>query len=135
MDIWVEVKANIASDAFTDRPASDSPKDNTIEKNTVEGKVTRGQLLSYAAAVLSSDNNQIRLIIHEEYQHPSMFGKVSFPSQGGGDTIRAYIKDSILRRDHEDDDEMASDDEYYDGGDENEEMNEIEFDDSIESEG
>lgn len=84
----------------------------------------------YAAAILAAENSQVRLIIHEEYQHPSMFGQVSFPSHGGGDTIRAYIKDSILRRDHEDEDEMTSDDEYYDGGDDNEEMNEIDFDEA-----
>jgi tetratricopeptide (TPR) repeat protein len=88
----------------------------------------------YAAAILAMEHGQVRLIIREEYQHPSMFGKVSFPSQGGGDTIRAYIKDSILRRDHEEDDEMAGDDEYYDGGDEAEEMNEIDFDDSADIE-
>jgi hypothetical protein len=88
----------------------------------------------YAAAVLSAENGQIRVIIHEEYQHPSMFGKVSFPSQGSGETIRAYIKDSILRRDHEDEDDLAGDDEYYDGGDDAEEMNEIDFDESNESE-
>lgn len=86
----------------------------------------------YAAAILAMERGQVRLIIREEYQHPSMFGKVSFPSQGGGDTIRAYIKDSILRRDHEDDDELAGDDEYYDGNDENEEVGEIDFEDSVE---
>ena len=63
-----------------------------------------------------------------------MFGKVSFPSQGSGDTIRAYIKDSMLRYEREDDDEMGSDDEYYDGGDEFEEMAEIDFEGSIEGE-
>ena len=88
----------------------------------------------YAAAILSVENSQVRLIIHEEYQHPSMFGKVSFPSQGGGDTIRAYIKDSILRRDHEDEDELTSDDEYYDGSDDTEEMSEIDFEDTGEAE-
>jgi hypothetical protein len=88
----------------------------------------------YAAAILATENSQVRLIIHEEYQHPSMFGKVSFPSQGSGDTIRAYIKDSMLRRDHEDEDEMAGDDEYYDGGDESEEMSEIDFDEAGEAE-
>ncbi|HEY3992661.1 MAG TPA: tetratricopeptide repeat protein [Ktedonobacteraceae bacterium] len=88
----------------------------------------------YAAAILAMEHGQVRLIIREEYQHPSMFGKVSFPSQGGGDTIRAYIKDSILRHNHEDDDEIAGDDEYYDGGDEAEEMNEIDFDDSADIE-
>lgn len=66
----------------------------------------------YAAAILATEHDQVRLIVREEYQHPSMFGKVSFPSQGSGETIRAYIKDSMLRRDHEDEDEMAGDDEY-----------------------
>ena len=88
----------------------------------------------YAAAILAMENGQVRLIIREEYQHPSMFGKVSFPSQGGGDTIRAYIKDTILRYDREDEDELTSEDEYYDGGDEPEEMTEIDFEGSIEAE-
>ncbi len=88
----------------------------------------------YAAAILAMENGQVRLIIREEYQHPSMFGKVSFPSQGGGDTIRAYIKDSMLRYDREDEDELGNEDEYYDGGDEAEEMTEIDFEGSVEGE-
>jgi tetratricopeptide (TPR) repeat protein len=88
----------------------------------------------YAAAILAMEQGQVRLIVREEYQHPSMFGKVSFPSQGGGDTIRAYIKDSILRREHEDEDELGGEDDYYDGSEEGEEMNEIDFDDSGEIE-
>ncbi|MBV8694434.1 MAG: tetratricopeptide repeat protein [Ktedonobacteraceae bacterium] len=88
----------------------------------------------YAAAILAMEHGQVRLIIREDYQHPSMFGKVSFPSQGGGDMIRAYIKDSILRYDREDDDELGNDDEYYDGGDEPEEVTEVEFDTSTEPE-
>jgi len=88
----------------------------------------------YAAAILAMEHGQVRLIIREEYQHPSMFGKVSFPSQGGGDTIRAYIKDSMLRYDREDDDELGNDDEYYDGGDEADEMTEIDFESSNEPE-
>src|SRR5215469_1695922 len=75
----------------------------------------------YAAAILAMENGQVRLIIREEYQHPSMFGKVSFPSQGGGDTIRAYIKDTMVRYDREDEDELSNEDEYYDGGVEAEE--------------
>jgi tetratricopeptide (TPR) repeat protein len=88
----------------------------------------------YAAAILAMENGQVRLIIREEYQHPGMFGKVSFPSQGGGDTIRAYIKDSILRYDREDEEDLSNEDEYYDGGDEPEELTEIDFDSGIESE-
>src|SRR5215470_18326716 len=88
----------------------------------------------YAAAILAMENGQVRLIIREEYQHPSMFGKVSFPSQGGGDTIRAYIKDTMVRYDREDEDELANEDEYYDGGDEPEEMTEIDFEGGVEAE-
>ncbi len=90
----------------------------------------------YAAAVLAMEHSQLRLIIREEYQHPTMFGKVSFPSQGGGgETIRAYIKDSMVRRDRgDDDDDLSGDDEYYDGNDEAEDMNEVDFDDAGETE-
>ena len=88
----------------------------------------------YAAAILGLENGRVRLIIREEYQHPNMFGKVSFPSQGGGDTIRAYIKDSMLRYDREDDEDLTNEDEYYDGGDEPEEMTEIDFEGGIEGE-
>jgi Tetratricopeptide repeat len=86
----------------------------------------------YAAAILSME--PVRLIIREEYQHPSMFGKVSFPSQGSGDTIRAYIKDSMLRYDREDDEELMSEDDYYDGVDETDDMTEIDFEGGIEGE-
>jgi tetratricopeptide (TPR) repeat protein len=88
----------------------------------------------YAAAILAIENGMVRLMIREEYQHPSMFGRVSFPSQGGGETIRAYTKDSLLRYDRDDEEEMGSDDEYFDGGDEAEEMTEIDFESGLESE-
>jgi tetratricopeptide (TPR) repeat protein len=88
----------------------------------------------YAAAILAMENGQVRLFIREVYQHPGMFGKVSFPSQGSGDTIRAYIKDSMLRYDREDEEDLANEDEYYDGTDEAEEMTEIDFEGGIEAE-
>src|SRR6266566_3209156 len=88
----------------------------------------------YAAAILAMENGQVRLIIREDYQHPSMFGKVSFPSQGGVVAERAYIKDSMLRYDREDDDELGSDDEYYDGGDDSDDMTEIDLESGIEGE-
>lgn len=85
----------------------------------------------YAAGVLAIEPGLVRIIMRESYQHPSMFGKVSFPSpQGGGEMIRAYIKDSMLRYDRDDDDEMLNDDEYYDGGDEPEELTEVDFENS-----
>lgn len=88
----------------------------------------------YAAAILAMENGQVRLIIREEYQHPGMFGKVSFPAQGGGELVRAYIKDSMLRYDREDEDELGNDDEYYDGGDEADDMTEVDFEGNLESE-
>jgi hypothetical protein len=88
----------------------------------------------YAAAVRDMEHGQVRLIISEEYQHPSMVGRVSFPSQGSSDTIRAYIKDTMLRYDRDEEDELGNDDEYYDGGDESDDMTEIDFEGAIESE-
>src|SRR6266852_2248448 len=64
----------------------------------------------------------------------SVLGKVSFPSQGVGDTIRAYTKDSMLRYDREDEDELGNEDEYYDGGEEIDDMTEIDLESGIEGE-
>ncbi len=88
----------------------------------------------YSAAIVSIEGKVVRLIIREDYQHPSMFGKVSFPSQGSGESIRPYIKDSMLRQDRDDDDELGNDDEYYDGGDETDDMSEIDFEGTTEPE-
>jgi tetratricopeptide (TPR) repeat protein len=88
----------------------------------------------YGAAILAVEQNRIRVIIREEYQHPSMFGKVSFLSRGGGGTLRAYTKVSMLRDDREDEDELGGEDEYYDGSDDTDEMTEIDFEGGSESE-
>ncbi|HLZ61699.1 MAG TPA: tetratricopeptide repeat protein [Ktedonosporobacter sp.] len=88
----------------------------------------------YDAAVSVMEPGQVRLRIREVYQHPSMFGKVSFPSQGGSDAPRGYIRDTLLRDRNEDDDELGNDDEYYDGGDEPDDMTEIDFEGNVESE-
>lgn len=87
----------------------------------------------YAAAVTTLEPNVVRIRIRETYQHPSMFGQVSFPSQGGGDTIRAYIKDTLLR-DREEEDDLGNDDEYYDGGDDSDEISDIDFEGNTDSE-
>ena len=89
----------------------------------------------YAAAILAMEPGLVRLIIREEYQHPTMFGKVSFPSQGGGDMIRAYTKDTMVRYDRrDDDDELGNEDEYYDGGDETDDLTEVDFEGASEPE-
>jgi tetratricopeptide (TPR) repeat protein len=88
----------------------------------------------YAAAILVMEQGQVRLIIREDYQHPSMFGKVSFPSQGGGDIFRAYTKDTMIRYDRDDDDELGNDDDYYDGGEETDDMTEVDLENPTDSE-
>src|SRR5947209_8622457 len=89
----------------------------------------------YAAAILAMEPGMVRLIIREDYHHPSMFGKVSFPSLGGGEIIRAYTKDTMVRYDRGDDeDELGSEDEYYDGGDETDELTEVDVEGTVEPE-
>jgi tetratricopeptide (TPR) repeat protein len=72
----------------------------------------------YAAGIAEQSDHEVRLIIRETFQDPSQFGKVSFPSQGGGETIRAYTKDTMVRRDRYDEDEGGDDGEYSDDSDE-----------------
>ncbi|BCL84155.1 tetratricopeptide repeat protein [Ktedonobacteria bacterium brp13] len=87
--------------------------------------ISRGN--QYAAGILAIDSSVVRLNMREEYQSPDTYGEVSFPSQGANETIRAYIKDSMLRHDREDDDDLGTDDEYYDGGDDGDDMSEFDF--------
>jgi tetratricopeptide (TPR) repeat protein len=74
----------------------------------------------YAAGIADLSDTEIRLIIRETFQHPSQFGKVSFPAHGAGETIRAYTKDSMVRRDADEEDEFSDDGEYGDDGDDDE---------------
>ena len=58
----------------------------------------------YAAGITELTAHQVRIIIRERFQHPSMFGKVSFPTSGG-EVTRGYIKDTMLRHDADEEDE------------------------------
>ena len=68
----------------------------------------------YAAAITAIDDHQVRTIIRETYQHPTNASKVSFPtSVAGGEGVRPYMRDSILRYDLEDDeDEFGEEGEF-----------------------
>jgi tetratricopeptide (TPR) repeat protein len=62
----------------------------------------------YAAAITALDAQNVRVIIRETYQHPSMAGRLSFPPKRGADTaFRAYTKESLLKLDEEDDERYA----------------------------
>jgi tetratricopeptide (TPR) repeat protein len=86
----------------------------------------------YAAGIAELNDHEIKLIIRETFQHPSQFGRVSFPAQQTGETIRPYIKDSVLRHEADDEDEYGDDGEYVDEGDEEEaeESQESEFEEN-----
>ena len=61
----------------------------------------------YEAAITTVDRDEVRIIIHEVFTHPSNFGKVSFPASAtarAGD-VRPYIKGTALRYDDEEESE------------------------------
>ncbi|MFH1381685.1 MAG: tetratricopeptide repeat protein [Chloroflexota bacterium] len=51
----------------------------------------------YSAAVVSSTEQGVTIIIREVFQHPSQAGRPSFPSRGP-EGFRPYIADRIIRR-------------------------------------
>jgi tetratricopeptide (TPR) repeat protein len=85
----------------------------------------------YAAAITDLNDHQVRIIIRETYQHPNMLGRVTFPAQGAGETIRPYIKDSVLRYDRDEEEDFGEDGDYSGEGDnEPEDIPEVEFEES-----
>jgi tetratricopeptide (TPR) repeat protein len=57
----------------------------------------------YEAAVISSTEDSITVIIREVYEHPSQVGQLSFPARGL-EEIRPYAGDRMLRRESENED-------------------------------
>jgi len=58
----------------------------------------------YAAAIATLNQDDVRVIIKETFQHPSQAGKPSFPPTAG-DAFRPYTKEGLLRRDVEEEEE------------------------------
>ena len=54
----------------------------------------------YSAAIVSSTEDGVTVIIKEVYQDPSQVGQLSFPSRGG-EGLRPYLSDKMLRRELE----------------------------------
>jgi len=54
----------------------------------------------YTAAIVSSAEDRVLVIIREVYQDPSQAGQLSFPSKGG-ESLRPYLSDKMLRRELE----------------------------------
>jgi tetratricopeptide (TPR) repeat protein len=51
----------------------------------------------YAAAIVSSAEDRVAIIIRETYQDPSQAGQLSFPPKGG-EGLHPYISEKMLRR-------------------------------------
>jgi hypothetical protein len=67
----------------------------------------------YAAAVASLDQERVRVIIKETFQHPTQAGRLSFPAGKAGDVIRPYIKESMVRATDDEDEEFPEDTEEW----------------------
>lgn len=64
----------------------------------------------YIAAIVSMDGDKIKVIVKETLQHPSQYGKLSFPIKVS-EPYPARVKDSLLRH-SAGEDELAEDIEY-----------------------
>ena len=51
----------------------------------------------YSAAIISSAEEVVTIIIREVYQAPSLAGRLSFPPKGSG-RVRPYLSDKMLKR-------------------------------------
>jgi len=54
----------------------------------------------YAGAIVSAAEDRVLVIIREVYQDPSQAGVLSFPPKGG-ESLRPYVSDKMLRRELE----------------------------------
>lgn len=91
----------------------------------------------YSAAIVSSAENAVSVIIRETYQHPSQAGQLSFPTRGTEGT-RSDISDRVIRRELEQEEALLGEPGYtVVGGEESEvlaeEPIEDDFDDDSES--
>ncbi len=60
----------------------------------------------YTAAIVSSAEDKLTIIIREVYRDPSQVGRPSFPARGA-EGVRTYIGDRILRRELEYENELV----------------------------
>ena len=51
----------------------------------------------YSAAVVSSTEDKVTVIVREVYQHPSQAGQLSFPLRSL-ERLQPYVSDRVLRR-------------------------------------
>ena len=82
----------------------------------------------YQAGVVMAEPARIRILVRETVQSPEQKGRISFPPKTAA--VRAYTRDSLVRRSGEDEDDLegeTSDAEVEDGEDEDENPAEFGF--------
>lgn len=80
----------------------------------------------YEAGVVMAEPNRIRILIRETKQSPENEGRISFPPKTAA--VRAYTRETLLRRASEDEDDLESDTGDGDGDDgDDEDENPSEF--------
>ncbi|MDO8491892.1 MAG: hypothetical protein Q7T04_07765 [Dehalococcoidia bacterium] len=70
----------------------------------------------YTAAIAGADDTGIKIIIKEEYRHPSQADRPSFPP-GAANGFRAYLKGSAIKYELEDEEEQGEAGEDWVNGD------------------
>lgn len=90
----------------------------------------------YSAAIVSSTDKAVSVIIREAYQHPSQMGQLSFPTRGV-EGARTDISDRVIRREIEQEESLLGETGYtVVGGEESEVLQEEpvenDFDDDTE---
>jgi len=74
----------------------------------------------YTAAIISSTEEAVTVIIREVYQHPSQAGRLSFPLRGA-ESLRPYVGDRLIRRELEYEEALSGEPTYtIIGGDDTE---------------
>ncbi|MFI5291336.1 MAG: hypothetical protein ACHQ02_00565, partial [Candidatus Limnocylindrales bacterium] len=56
-------------------------------------------------------DKDVRIIIHETYQDPANYGKVSFPTAAKRDDLRPYTKGTLVREEMELEEDLELDEE------------------------
>jgi len=69
----------------------------------------------YTAAIASSADSEVKVIITEVFQHPSQVGRPSFPAKDY-DGFRSYVKGSILKYELDEDEGLDDMDYHLEGG-------------------
>jgi tetratricopeptide (TPR) repeat protein len=107
VELRAEGRALMVYDTDGDRLGQIEPKLGLRLINFMEGGNR------YEAAIVAIDGNHVRVIIRETFQHPSQFGKVSFPPRDGAESgFRSYIKGSVIHYEVDDEEDIYDEGDY-----------------------